>query len=214
MSKFIKKFIFIFFNSHSITSWKFCQSPTIKMKRIFWIIVLSILYTDLVKSDEKIINSLIEGEKLVFIRHAYAPGNGDPSNFKLSDCSTQRNLNQSGIEQSKQIGFFFNKNNIKIDKILSSEWCRCKDTAKYAFKDYETFSALNSFYDERFAANETKQINDLKKYIKNWDGEKNIIFVTHFVVISSILQTSVASGEIIVSDKNLNVIGSIKGASY
>ena len=184
------------------------------IKKFISTLVLSILYADLAKSDEKIINSLIEGEKLVFIRHAYAPGNGDPSNFKLSDCSTQRNLNQSGIEQSKQIGFFFNKNNIKIDKILSSEWCRCKDTAKYAFKDYETFSALNSFYDERFATNETKQINDLKKYIKNWDGKKNIIFVTHFVVISSILQTSVASGEIIVSDKNLNVIGSIKEASY
>ena len=184
------------------------------MKKIFWIVVLSILYTDLAKSDEKIINSLREGEKLVFIRHAYAPGNGDPSNFKLSDCSTQRNLNKRGIEQSKQIGFFFNKNNIKIDKILSSEWCRCKDTAKYAFKDYKTFSALNSFYDERFAANETKQINALRKYIKNWDGKKNIIFVTHFVVISSILQTSVASGEIIVSDKKLNVIGSMKVESH
>ena len=184
------------------------------MKKIFWIIFLSILYADLAKSNEIIINYLKEGEKLIFIRHAYAPGNGDPSNFKLTDCSTQRNLNKSGIEQSKKIGFFFNKNNIKIDKILSSEWCRCKDTAKYAFKDYKTFSALNSFYDERFAANETKQINALRKYIKKWDGKKNIIFVTHCVVISSILQTSVASGEIIVSDKKLNVIGSMKVESH
>ena len=81
--------------------------PMFKFIKIFWIIVLSILYTDSARSDQKIINSLIEGEKLVFIRHAYAPGNGDPSNFKLSDCSTQRNLNKSCIEQSKQIGFFF-----------------------------------------------------------------------------------------------------------
>ena len=77
------------------------------MKKIFWIIFLSILYTDLAKSNEIIINSLKEGEKIVFIRHAYAPGNGDPPNFKLSDCSTQRNLNKTGIEQSKKIGFFF-----------------------------------------------------------------------------------------------------------
>ena len=184
------------------------------IKKFIFTLILFILYADLAKSDEKIINSLIEGEKIVFIRHAYAPGNGDPPNFKLSDCSTQRNLNKTGIEQSKQIGFFFNKNNIKIDKILSSEWCRCKDTAKYAFKDYETFSALNSFYDERFAANEIKQINALKKYIKNWSGKKNIILVTHFVVISSMLKTSVSSGEIVVADKNLNVIGSIKETSY
>ena len=68
---------------------------------------------------------------------------------------------------------------------------------------------MNSFYDERFAANETKQINDLKNYIKSWESDKNLVFVTHYVVISSILNTGSSSGEIIISDKNLNIIGSI-----
>ena len=63
------------------------------------------------------------------IRHALAPGNGDPANFDLLDCSTQRNLNDVGILQSKEIGQFFSKNNIKIDDVYSSQWCRCKDTA-------------------------------------------------------------------------------------
>ena len=109
----------------------------------------------------------------------------------------------------KKLVFFLKKNRIKIDKILSSEWCRCIDTAKYAFENFETFDALNSFYDEKFAANETRQINDLKKYIKNWDSDKNLVFVTHYVVISSILNTGSSSGEIIISDKNFNIIGSI-----
>ena len=61
----------------------------------------------------------------------------------------------------------------------------------------------------RFAANETKQIKDLKNYIKNWDDDKNLVLVTHFVVISSILNTSSYSGEIIISDKYLNIIGSV-----
>ena len=160
-------------------------------------------------SNDKILKSLKEGKKIVFIRHAIAPGNGDPNNFDINDCSTQRNLDKNGITQSKKIGQFFKKNQIKIDKVLSSEWCRCKDTAKYAFRKFETFDALNSFYDERFAANEAKQIKDLKNYIKNWDDDKNLVLVTHFVVISSILNTSSSSGEIIISDKNLNIIGSI-----
>ena len=160
-------------------------------------------------SNDKVLQSLKEGKKLVFIRHAIAPGNGDPNNFNIKDCSTQRNLNKKGIKQSKKIGQFFKANKIKIDKILSSEWCRCKDTAKYAFENFETFNALNSFYDERFAANETKQINDLKNYIKSWESDKNLVFVTHYVVISSILNTGTSSGEIIVSDKNFNIIGSV-----
>ena len=160
-------------------------------------------------SNDKILDSLKEGKKLVFIRHAIAPGNGDPNNFDINDCSTQRNLDKNGITQSKKIGQFFKNNKIKIDKVLSSEWCRCKDTAKYAFQNFETFDALNSFYDVRFAANEAKQVKDLKNYIKNWDDDKNLVLVTHFVVISSILNTSSYSGEIIISDKYLNIIGSV-----
>ena len=160
-------------------------------------------------SNENILKSLEDGKKLVFIRHAIAPGNGDPNNFDINDCSTQRNLDKNGIAQSKKIGQFFKNNKIKIDKVLSSQWCRCKDTAKYAFKNFETFDALNSFYDEKFAENETKQIKDLKNYIKNWNSDKNLVLITHFVVISSILNTGSSSGEIIISDKNFNIIGSI-----
>ena len=180
------------------------------MKKILAILFIGMLnFSNNALSDDRILNSLKEGKKLIFIRHAIAPGNGDPDNFNIKDCSTQRNLNKNGIKQSKKIFLFFKKNQIKIDKILSSEWCRCTDTAKYAFENFETFDALNSFYDEKFAANETRQINDLKKYIKNWNSDKNLVFVTHYVVISSILNTGSSSGEIIISDKNFNIIGSI-----
>ena len=179
-------------------------------KRIIIIFFIGILnINNSAFSDDKILKSLKEGKKLVFIRHAIAPGNGDPNNFDINDCSTQRNLDENGIEESKKIGLFFKNNKIKIDKVLSSQWCRCKDTAKYAFKNFETFNALNSFYDEKFAANEAKQIKDLKNYIKNWNSDKNLVLITHFVVISSILNTGSSSGEIIISDKNFNIIGSI-----
>ena len=177
------------------------------MKKILYITIL-IFYalSSIALGSENIINTLKKGGKIVFIRHAYAPGNGDPKDLNLKDCSTQRNLNHIGIMQSKKIGQFFKKNKIKIDKVLSSEWCRCNDTAKLAFNEYSTFNALNSFYDPRFKNNKDKQISELKDYINNWKSKKNLVLITHFVIISEIFNVSAKSGEIIVSDKKFNII--------
>ena len=182
------------------------------MKKLNYIIIIiiSFIFSNKVFSNSEILKSLDEGGKIIFIRHAIAPGGGDPENFNINDCSTQRNLSIDGINQSKLIGKFFIKNKIKIDKVLSSEWCRCKDTAKYAFNEYNTFSALNSFYSSKFAKNEKRQIQELKNYIKSWESKKNLILVTHYVVISSMLDIGVNSGEIIISNKNFEIIGSIE----
>ena len=159
-----------------------------------------------VSSNENIQNILKDGGKIIFIRHAYAPGGGDPINFDISDCSTQRNLNEEGIVQSINIGNFFLKNDIKIDKILSSEWCRCKETAKYAFKKFETKNFLNSFFSQKFANNKNQQIKELKEYVQNWDGKKNLVLVTHYVIILEVTNSTVSSGEMVVTDKNFNVL--------
>ena len=71
-----------------------------------------------------------DGDKIILIRHAKAPGGGDPEGFKIDDCKTQRNLDEVGINQSKNIGKLFKEKQIKIDQVLSSQWCRCKDTAQ------------------------------------------------------------------------------------
>ena len=178
------------------------------MKLIKIILFLLISFNTSLKanSEDNVQNILNEGGKLIFIRHAYAPGGGDPDNFDISNCASQRNLNEDGIEQSKRIGNFFLEKNIMIDKILSSEWCRCKQTAKYAFKNYETKSFLNSFFSKKFADNKDKQIKELKEYIKKWNGKSNLIFITHYVVILETLNISVSSGEIVVADKDFNIL--------
>lgn len=180
------------------------------MKKVLLSFVLLIAFISNAFSNTEVINALKEGGKLVFIRHAYAPGGGDPENFNVNDCSTQRNLNSAGIEQAKQIGKIFKDNNIPIDQVLSSEWCRCKDTAKNAFGEFKTFNALNSFFSSKFAKNRDQQMKDLKSFVKNWNGKENIIFVTHYVVIGEVLNTNVSSGEIAVTDKSFNLIGTIE----
>ena len=91
------------------------------MKKFLTILFIGLLnFTSNIFADDKILDSLKEGNKIIFIRHAIAPGNGDPENFNIKDCSTQRNLSENGIKQSKKIGLFFKNNKIKIDKVFSS----------------------------------------------------------------------------------------------
>ncbi len=161
-------------------------------------------------ASENIVEILKKENNIIFIRHAIAPGNGDPPNFDILDCSTQRNLSKDGELQALKIGKFFKKNDIKITEVLSSEWCRCKDTAKIAFGDYKTKNFLNSFYDDRFSGNKDKQILDFQKFIRNWNKTGNLIFVTHYVVISEILNIATSSGEIVITDFNLKFISSLE----
>ena len=182
------------------------------MKILNYLIIIFICINPSVKADSKktLIHELQKGGKLIFIRHAYAPGGGDPINFDLNKCSTQRNLSNSGRKQAKEIGYLFRNNKIIIDKVYSSEWCRCKETALIAFNKFETKNFLNSFFSSKFAQNEESQVKKLKEFIINWDGKNNVIFVTHYVVISEILNYAPSSGEIIISDKELKVIDTIE----
>ncbi|WP_440932140.1 histidine phosphatase family protein [Candidatus Pelagibacter sp.] len=182
------------------------------MRILYLTLLIIISFTTSIKANEKdqTIDILKRGGNLIFIRHAYAPGGGDPENFNINNCNTQRNLNYDGKKQSVKIGKLFLSNEIPIDEVLSSNWCRCKDTAKLAFKNYKTINFLNSFFSAKFAHNRKQQMKDLKNYVKNWDGNKNLVLVTHYVVITEALGYAPSSGEIVVSDKNFNKIGSIE----
>ena len=181
-----------------------------KLIKFFLLILLSFNISLKANSNDKAQSLLKEGGKLIFIRHAIAPGGGDPVDFDILKCETQRNLSKEGIAQSKNIGKFFSKNNIQIDKVLSSEWCRCKQTAKYAFNKYETKNFLNSFFSQKFTNKKDSQIKELKEYIEDWDGKKNLVLVTHYVTILEITNFAASSGEIVITDKNFNTLANQK----
>jgi len=182
------------------------------VKYIKFIIIILISLTSSIKAeiDKDMLASLKEGNKLIFIRHAYAPGGGDPDNFDINDCNTQRNLSESGRQQAKNISNFFIENQINFKKVYSSEWCRCKETAKIAFGDFETKNFLNSFFSQKFAKNRKKQMNDLNNFVDNYKDDGNLVFVTHYVVISEALNYAPSSGEIVVADKKFNKISSFE----
>ena len=169
------------------------------------------LFTSHLNASDQLWNLAQEGNKIILIRHSLAPGGGDPPGFKINDCKTQRNLNLTGIKQSKKIGKLFKQNKVPVDQVLSSQWCRCKDTAKYAFGNYKEFTALNSTFQSPYNRNEGKQLKELYNFVKKWDGKgKNLILITHYSIITAVTNAFPSSGEIVIADKNFKVLGTIQ----
>ena len=179
-------------------------------KQIISLLIIFIFTPFITHSSESNWKPAKDGDKIILIRHALAPGRGDPKGFKIENCKTQRNLDEIGINQSKKIGKLFREKKIKIDQVLSSQWCRCKDTAKYAFGNFKEFSALNSTFSPPYDKNEKKQIKELKNFVKHWNGKgKNLVLVTHYVVILAMTGETSSSGELIITDKNFKVLSTI-----
>jgi len=172
---------------------------------------LFFLFTSQINASEQAWKIAQEGDKIILIRHSLAPGGGDPAGFKIDDCKTQRNLNRVGINQSKKIGKLFKQNKVPVDQVLSSQWCRCKDTAKYAFGDFREFTALNSTFQSPYDKNEGKQLNELYDYVSKWHSKgKNLVLVTHYSIITAVTNAVPSSGEIVITNKDFDVLGSIQ----
>ena len=130
---------------------------------------------------------------VIFMRHALAPGIGDPTNFKIGDCSTQRNLNQVGITQAVLIGKQLKENSIQFDKVYSSYWCRCYQTASLLdIGLVHKFSGLNSIFQNFVPRKET--LKKLEQKLFELPSSGLVIFVTHQVNIQAITKKNVISG--------------------
>ena len=149
-----------------------------------------------VDSDSKeMIERMKAGGHILMIRHALAPGTGDPANFQIGDCSTQRNLDDRGREQAKAIGDWLRTNGITSAKVYSSQWCRCLETAGLLeMGTVAQLPALNSFYE--LTQDREPNLKALRKFIAEQPSEGVlIILVTHLVTISAIANEGVSSGE-------------------
>lgn len=138
----------------------------------------------------------------VLMRHAIAPGTGDPPTFQLEDCTTQRNLSEEGRTQARRTGEAFREQGVTVRQVLSSEWCRCLDTAELMnLGPVERFPVLNSFFQNR--ARGPEQTQQLREFmVENRDEAGVTVLVTHFVNISAIAGGGVASGELVVMQVN------------
>jgi phosphohistidine phosphatase SixA len=167
-----------------------------------------------VAAGNELLDRLKDGGHVLMIRHAYAPGTGDPNDFKIGDCATQRNLDEQGKAQARKIGNWLRAGGIMSAKVFSSQWCRSLETAQLIDLGPVTeLSALNSFFSNPKASEST--LATLRAFLSQQprDGEL-ILLVTHYVNISGIAGIGVLSGEGVVlelsADGGYKVLGRLK----
>ena len=153
--------------------------------------------------------ALRNGTAFVLMRHALAPGTGDPENFSIDDCSTQRNLSDVGRQQARETGEFFRTNGIDKAEIWSSAWCRCQETAELlSLGKVETLQPLNSFF--RRQDRRQPQTRALRDWLQARSMKTPLVLVTHQVNISALTGVYPRSGELIfvelTGDSSLNVV--------
>lgn len=144
-------------------------------------------------------SDLNDGHHVLLMRHADAPGYGDPAGYQLDSCSTQRNLGENGKKQAVIIGKWLSNQGVESAKVISSVWCRCLDTARLLNKgDVSTSPALGSFFDNMSL--ERKQTQELEKLIQtqlNENPKMPLILVTHHVNIQAYTGKAVNVGDMV-----------------
>ena len=172
-----------------------------KLRVSFFLVLCTLLFaqSNLVVAQSELVNKLQDGTHVLLMRHADAPGYGDPKNYQISQCSTQRNLGDLGRKQAKAIGDWLSKQGIQQAKVYSSPWCRCVDTATLLNKgEVKKELALGSFFDDMSQAK--KQTEELTKFIaveRKQSPNVPIIMVTHHVNIQSYVGEVVNSGDMV-----------------
>jgi phosphohistidine phosphatase SixA len=164
-------------------------------------------------TEERLWDALRSNNHFALIRHALAPGTGDPPEFTLGRRETQRNLSREGREQAKRIGDLFRAKGISEARVYSSEWYRCLDTAELLdLGPVNPLPALNSFFqnfEQKDASTES-----LRRWLSDQEMDKPLVLVTHQVNITALLGVYASSGEIVVVKKDaqggLKVLGSIE----
>lgn len=138
------------------------------------------------------------GGQVVLINHAHAPGSGDPANFDVENCATQRNLSDRGRQQARRMGALFFAKAAPIEHVLTSRYCRARDTANLAFGEstLEEYPALD--YAEPGSEAEKEQTQAVLERIRNYSGAGNLIMVTHRPNIEALTGITPRDGEAII----------------
>jgi phosphohistidine phosphatase SixA len=164
-------------------------------------------------SESEIWKALASGGYVALLRHALAPGTGDPPEFRLGECTTQRNLSDEGRDQASRIGDRFRENGIDRARVFSSQWCRCLETARLLkLGRVAELAPLNSFF-RQFERQES-QTEALLQWLDEQELDRPLVWVTHQVNITALTGVYPDSGELVVIHRSgtgdIQVIGTIE----
>ncbi len=163
-------------------------------------------------SEAALWQGLKSGGHVVMLRHARAPGTGDPDDFELGDCTTQRNLSAQGRDQARRLGDLFRANGIDSARVFSSQWCRCYDTALLMnLGPVTAHDTLNSFFGGFYTR--ARQSAGVRRLLAGLDLGTPTVLVTHQVNITAFSDTFMSEGSLlffrVAADGDVTLIGSI-----
>lgn len=155
-------------------------------------------------------SKLKEGGRVALIRHAAAPGgSGDPPGFMLGHCMTQRNLSAKGRDDARKLGASFRAHAVPVDKLMSSQWCRCRETATLMdigeIEDARMFNNAYVLIEQRAALTE-----GARAVIAAWKGPGNLVVVTHGANILPLAGFNPAEGEIVLVEPPPDATGKLR----
>jgi len=178
------------------------------------ILLVSLSTSGTVAAQGTLWESLAAGNHVLLLRHALAPGVGDPPGFQRDDCETQRNLSAEGRQQAQAIGERLRARGLQRLAVYSSHWCRAWDSAVALGLDTpQRHEGLDSFFQQR--GRRDAILNALHKLLRDLHGGQSVVLVTHQVNITAMTGLTVSSGEGLVAriepDGSLTVLGRLAG---
>ena len=151
---------------------------------------------------------------VLLLRHSLAPGVGDPENFKLGDCSTQRNLSQEGRDDAAEIGAWIKRQKVKIYRVESSRWCRARQTAKLLdIGKVKLNKNLDSLFRESNLESHPKTLKTKEQILNHRNKSGLLVLVGHYVNIAALVGVGVDSGEGVIVKANKNGVIKVLGAT-
>lgn len=169
-------------------------------------------WASVARSDDAAWREVVAGSCAILLRHSRTtPGIGDPPEFRLDDCATQRNLSSVGRAQARRFGAEFDRRRIRIDEVRSSRWCRCLDTTRLAFPRHEVepLEALDSFFAD--GSRRDAQTAALRDYLGGLPAARRVVLVTHMVNITALTDESPAMGEALIVRTGASGTGDVLG---
>jgi phosphohistidine phosphatase SixA len=150
---------------------------------------------------------------VLLIRHALAPGVGDPANFRLGDCSTQRNLSQEGRQDARDIGNWLQRRDVEIFRVESSRWCRAKETAELLGIGRVNLNRnLDSLFEDSDPIRSIQTTRIRNKIVNHRQTKGLLVLVGHFINVSALTGIALESGEGVLVRANAK--GEIKVMGY
>jgi broad specificity phosphatase PhoE len=181
------------------------------VRALLWLAAVLAAWTPVAHAED-VWEAMRAPGSVIIVRHAYSPGTFDPPDARLEDCSTQRNLDETGRAQAKRLGEAFRAHNVTVGRVLSSPRCRCLETARLAFKEPEPWGLLQGGRPNSEALRTA--VTQVRKAMAEHREGPPLVLVTHGFVVTGLTGLDIRMGAFVVLKRGADSAHAVAGQLY